>query len=70
MSLQNILLDLNANDGPNIPQRTLAVYCGITQPQLNQFMKTGSGISEEKQAQVRKGLEELALEIYRTVKEE
>jgi len=32
-------------------------------------MKTGSGISEEKQAQVRKGLEELALEIYRTVKE-
>ena len=69
MSLQNILLELTDPDGPNIPQRTLAIYCGVGQSQLNRFMKSGSGISEEKQAQVRKGLEELALEIYRTVKE-
>ena len=69
MSLQNILLELTDPDGPNIPQRTLAVYCGVGQSQLNRFMKTGSGISSEKQVQIRKGLEELALEIYRTVKE-
>lgn len=49
MSLQNILLELTDPDGPNIPQRTLAVYCGVGQSQLNRFMKTGSGISSEKQ---------------------
>lgn len=69
LSLQKVLLELTDLDGPNIPQRTLAIYCGIGQSQLNRFMKTGSGISEEKQAQVRKGLQELAQEIYGMVKE-
>jgi len=30
LTLQQKLIELNANDGPNIPQRTLAVYCGVS----------------------------------------
>lgn len=69
MSLQKVLLELTDPDGPNIPQRTLAVYCGIGQSQLNRFMKLGNGIGAQKQQQIWKGLRELAAEISTTIEE-
>lgn len=70
MTLQEKLRELNDNDGPNIPQRTLAVYCGVTQPQLNAFMKKGTGISEERRQLMERGLRELAQEILSIVQED
>ena len=67
MTLQQMLLELTDPEGPNIPQRTLAVYCGIGQSQLNRFMKTGSGMSVDRQKQVEKGIKELAQEIGKIV---
>ena len=50
MTLREKLLELNAQDGPNISLRTLAIYCGTTQPTLSMYIKGTRGLSSAKEA--------------------
>ena len=58
MTLKEKLLELMAEDGPNIPMRTLALYCGVSQPMLSLYVRDKANFSPEKEAQVQKGLKE------------
>ena len=64
MTLQEKLMELNASDGPNIPQRTLAVYCGISQSAVCRIIKGEKCIDDERAQEVERGLREMALQIY------
>lgn len=70
MSLENRLKELVAEDGPNIPLRTLAIYCGTTHSTLSRFMRGQLGISEQMRAQIEKGLREYTQLMYDIVREE
>ena len=63
MTLAEIINELTAEDGPNIPLRTLAIYCGVAHSTLSQYKNGKAGISEALEKQVRKGLREMQAEI-------
>lgn len=60
MTLEQKLLELMAEDGPNIPMRTLAIYCGVNQSTISRFVRGQLGVSEATRAQIEKGLREYA----------
>lgn len=60
MTLEEKIKELTAEDGPNIPLRTLAIYCGTTHSTLGRFSRGQLGISESMRAQIEKGLREYA----------
>lgn len=60
MSLQSKLKAINAEDGPNITLRTIAVYCGTSAATLSKYMNGKLNISDRLHAQIEKGLRELA----------
>lgn len=64
MTLREKLKELNASDGPNIPQRTLAAYTGMYQPALCKFMQGKKELTDETQKKIEKGLKELGQEIW------
>lgn len=69
MSLVQAIIDLTDQEGPNIPLRTLAIYCGVSHSTLSQYKNGKLRLSEDTEKQIRKGLQELAQEIYGMVKE-
>lgn len=60
MTLENKIKELTMEDGPNVPLRTLALYCGTTHSTLGRFARGQLGISEKMRAQIEKGLREYA----------
>lgn len=64
MTLEDKIKELTAEDGPNIPLRTLAIYCGTTHSTLSRFSKGQVGISDKMRMQIEKGLSEFAQLIY------
>ena len=46
MELRQKLLELTAEDGPNIPARTLAIYCGVSSTTLIQYKNGKVGLSK------------------------
>ena len=69
MSLENTIIELTDQEGPNIPLRTLAIYCGVSHSTLSLFKNGKIKISEQLRAQIWKGLKELAAEIDTTISE-
>lgn len=67
MGLREILRELNAEDGPNIPQRTLSVYCGIDQSVISKYIRGRNVVGKEKEEMALRGLRELAAEINQIV---
>ena len=70
MTLEQKIMDLTAEDGPNIPLRTLAIYCGTTHSTLGRFARGEYRISDKLRAQIEKGMQELAQEILSIVQED
>lgn len=64
MDLKQKLIEITAEDGPNIPLRTVAIYCGVSHATLSKFIHGKINMSPELQQQVVKGLKEMALQIY------
>ena len=62
-----MLRELNAEDGPNIPQRTLSAYCGIDQSSISKYIHGAKVVSKEKEEMAVRGLRELAQEIMEIV---
>lgn len=69
MSLEQVIIDLTDQEGPNIPLRTLAIYCGVAHSTLSQFKNGKQKISAELRGQIEKGLREMAQEIMQIVKQ-
>ena len=58
MTLKEKIIELTAEDGPNIPLRTIALYCGTSQPTLTLYIQGKRQISQQLEAQIEKGLRE------------
>lgn len=67
MTLKEKIQELVAEDGPNIPARTLAIYCGISPTMIGMYLRGERNLSEEKQKQVEKGLKEFGMLVYEIV---
>lgn len=67
MSVVDKLQYLNSADGPNIPMRTLAVYCGISAASVCNYINGKQKMDKEMERQIEKGLRELAKEIWREI---
>ena len=50
MDVVDKLQYLNSEDGPNIPMRTLAIYCGVSCGQICKYINRKNKLSEEKAA--------------------
>ena len=70
MDLKTQIKTLTAEDGPNIPLRTLAIYCGVSHSTLSKWLNGKSNMTEELQEQVKQGIRELVLEICEVLKDE
>lgn len=64
MTLEQKILELTAEDGPNVPLRTLAIYCGTSHTTLSRFAHGKLAISEKMREQIEKGMEEMAQQIW------
>lgn len=60
MTTQQKLLELTAEDGPNVPMQTLAIYCGTSSPTLSLYVRGKRNISQDLEKQIEKGLREYA----------
>lgn len=67
MTLDEAIKELTAEDGPNIPLRTLAIYCGTTHPTLSRYARYRKGMSKRLKQQVIKGLKEYAMAVNEIV---
>ena len=63
MTLEQKILELTAEDGPNIPLRTLAIYCGTSHTTLSRFAHGKLAISEKMREQIEQGMKEMAAQI-------
>lgn len=63
MTLEQKILELTAEDGPNIPLRTLAIYCGTSHTTLSRFAHGKLAISEKMREQIEQGMREMAAQI-------
>ncbi len=52
MTLEQKILELTAEDGPNIPLRTLAIYCGTSHTTLSRFAHGKLGLSDKMREQI------------------
>jgi hypothetical protein len=52
MTLEQKILELTAEDGPNVPLRTLAIYCGTSHTTLSRFAHGKLAISEKMREQI------------------
>ena len=69
MTLQEKLKELTAEDGPNVPARTIALYCGTSSTTIIQFKNGKVKVSEQLQQQIQKGLEEYTQLMWDIVRE-
>ena len=63
MTLEQKILELTAEDGPNVPLRTLAIYCGTSHTTLSRFAHGKLAISEKMREQIEQGMKEMAAQI-------
>ena len=56
---------LNSDDGPHMPLRAIAPYCGIDHCTLSGYLTGKFKPKEETRKQMEKGIKELILEIVR-----
>ena len=59
-----VLRYLNSADGPNIPLRTLGVYCGVAHTAICAYLNGKAKPKEDTRKQLEKGVKELITEIF------
>ena len=68
MNVIKLLQYLNSVDGPRIPMRTLAAYCGTDEGNICNYINEKRVPKEETIARLEQGLRELVLEINNEAK--
>ena len=63
MRIVKVLKYLNSADGPRIPMRTLAAYCGTDEGSICMYINGKRRPKEETERQLEQGVRELVLEI-------
>ena len=63
MKILETMKYLNSADGPKIPMRTLAAYCGVDEGSICNFINYKRRPGPRIERQLKKGIKELVLEI-------
>ena len=63
MNIIEVIRYLTSHDGPNIPLRTLAIYCGLTHPTLSYYLHGKGQPRDDTRKQMEQGIRDLVKEI-------